>query len=120
MNGKRLFALASIALLAVVGGGLGSTGSGPELGVFGTYLEGGDLGDGYGGGVKLEYNPIDLISIDGRVSYVELGKAEVIPVEGAALLNLPLFWEHFVPYAGVGLGYYFFDHDVVDLDDDWG
>ena len=121
MNERRLIGLALIALLAVVTGGCGSTGSGTELGFFGTYLEGSDFGEGYGGGVKLELNPIDMISIDGRVSYIEFDRdVEAVPLEVAGLLNLPLFWEHFVPYAGVGVGYYFLDHDDVDLDDEWG
>ena len=121
MDGKRLIGLALIALSVVITGGCGSTGSGVELGGFGSYLEGGDLGEGYGVGAKLELNPIDMISIDGRVSYIEFDEdVDAVPLEVAGLLNLPLFWEHFVPYAGVGVGYYFLDHDDVDIDDEWG
>jgi opacity protein-like surface antigen len=120
MSGKVFLGLAMVALLALVGGGCGSSGSGTELGIYGTQLEGGDLGEGYGAGVKLEYNPIDLVSIDARASYVELGKADVVPLEVAGLLNLPLFWERFTPYGGVGVGYYVLDGKNINLDNDWG
>jgi len=121
MNERRLIGLALIALVAVTGG-CSSTGSGVELGILATELDGGDLGEGFGGGAKLELNPIDLISIDGRVSWIRHDDTDidVVPLEAAALLNLPLFWEHFVPYVGVGAGYYLFDGDGADLDDEWG
>jgi hypothetical protein len=111
--------LVLMAGLSLVIGGCGSTGSGVELGAFGSYLDGGDLGTGYGGGAKLEFNPIDLLSIDGRASYVHFDDydVDVIPLEMAALINLPLFGERIVPYAGAGVGYYLFEDDI---DDDWG
>jgi hypothetical protein len=49
-----------------------------------------------------------------------MDKAEVVPLEVAGLINLPLFWERFTPYGGVGVGYYFMDGDEFDIDDDWG
>jgi hypothetical protein len=64
-------------------------------------------------------NPIDLLSIDGRASYITFDDTsqDVIPLELAGLVNLPLFGERIVPYAGAGVGYYLFQDD---LDDDWG
>jgi hypothetical protein len=119
MSRKGFIGVVSAAVLSLVIGGCGSTGSGTEFGVFGTYLEGGDLGAGYGGGAKLEANPIDLVSIDGRASWVSFDDGgDVIPLEVAGLINLPLLGERFVPYVGAGVGYYIFDESLID--DEWG
>ena len=45
-----------------------SHGTGIELGAFGSSLKSDDLGQGYGGGAKLELKPIDWLSVDGRAS----------------------------------------------------
>lgn len=105
--------------LSLAGCGAGSTAA---FGVFGSYLDSDDLGDGYGGGVKLEVKPIDLVSVDGRASWIYFEDFEIhmIPLEVAARLNLPLLGERIIPYVGVGGGYYFFEADDVDLDDDVG
>jgi hypothetical protein len=120
MSRKGFIGLVSAAVLSLAIGGCGSTGSGVEAGAFGTYLDGGDLGTGWGAGAKLEMNPIDLVSIDGRASWVNFDDADVdvFPLELAVLINLPLFGESIVPYAGAGVGYYIFDHDLID--DEWG
>ena len=121
MNGKGLISLALVVLLALVVGGC-STGSGLEAGVFGTSLDSDDLGDGYGGGAKVELNPLDAISVDARASYVHFDDTDVdmVPLEAAGLLNFPLLFEHIVPYIGAGVGYYLFDADNADLDDEVG
>jgi hypothetical protein len=120
MSSQGVIGVVSLALLSLVIGGCGSTGTGVEVGAFGTYLDGGDLGTGWGGGAKLEMNPIDLVSIDGRASWVSFddADADVVPLELAGLINLPLFGERIVPYAGAGVGYYMFDHSLID--DEWG
>jgi hypothetical protein len=120
MSRKGFIGLVSAAVLCLAIGGCGSTGSGVEFGAFGSYLDAGDLGSGYGGGAKLEMNPIDLVSIDGRASWINFSDADVdvVPLEVAGLINLPLFGEKIVPYAGLGVGYYIFQEDL--LDDDWG
>ncbi len=99
-----------------------TAGSVAELGVFGSYLDSDDLGAGYGGGAKLEVKPIDWLSVDGRASWIHFDDFDIdmIPLEAALRLNIPLFGERIVPYAGVGGGYYLFEADVVDLDDDVG
>jgi len=119
MSRKGLIGVVSAAVLSLAIGGCGSTGSGVEFGAFGTYLDGGDLGTGWGGGAKLEMNPIDLVSIDGRASWVNFDDADIdaVPLELAGLINLPLFGESIVPYAGAGVGYWMFDSDLID--DDW-
>ena len=119
MSRKGCICVALAAALSLAIGGCGSTGSGVEFGAFGTYLDGGDLGTGWGGGAKLEMNPIDLVSIDGRASWVNFDDGgDVIPLEVAGLVNLPLFGERIVPYVGAGVGYYIFDESLID--DEWG
>ena len=125
MDRKRTLGLAALFILAVGTVSLGK--SGAEFGVFGTYLDSKDFGDGFGGGLKLEMNPINWLAVDARVSYVrfdDLGNARVkvdmVPIEITGLLNLPLADERIVPYAGVGVGYYFIDPDKGSLDNNVG
>jgi opacity protein-like surface antigen len=94
-------------------------GSGIEMGFFGSSLDGDDLGQGYGGGAKLELNPIDLVSVDARASYIHFSDTDVdmYPLEAAGLLNLSAIGERIVAYGGAGVGYYYFDADEADLDD---
>jgi len=112
--------LLAIAMSLIVGGC--SHGSGVEFGAFAASLDSDDLGDGYGGGAKLELNPIDMVSIDARASWIQFDDTDIdmVPLEAAALLNFPMFWEHIVPYIGAGVGYYLFDGSGADLDDEVG
>ena len=113
--------MALTAALAVVLGGC-SHGSGLEFGAFGSSLDSDDLGDGYGGGAKLEINPIDIISVDARASWIHFDDTDVdmIPLEAAGLLNFPALAEMIVPYVGAGVGYYLFDGNGADLEDEVG
>jgi hypothetical protein len=97
-------------------------GSGVELGVFGSSLDSDDLGEGYGGGAKLELNPIDLVSVDARASWLRFSDTDIdmVPLEVAALLNSAALGERIVAYIGAGGGYYLFDGDEADLDDEVG
>lgn len=117
MTVKGFLILAVMAAVCVAAGGC-STGSGIETAVYGSALDSDDLGTGYGGGVKLELNPIDILSIDGRAGYVRFDDTDIhmFPLEAALLLNFPLFFERVVPYVGVGAGYYFFEGDGADID----
>jgi hypothetical protein len=110
-----------LAAVPVLGAGC-FHGPGIELGAFGSSVDARDLGQGYGGGGKLELNPIDWISVDGRASWVRFSDTDVdlIPLEAAALLNFPTLGERFVPYVGAGVGYYLFRADDADLSDDVG
>jgi len=121
MNGKGFIGLLLAAMLALVTGGC-SHGSGVEFGMFGASLDSEDLGDGYGGGAKLELNPVDMVSVDVRASWIHFDDTaiDMVPLEAAALLNFPLLFEHVVPYIGAGVGYYLFDGDGADLDDQVG
>jgi hypothetical protein len=111
--------LLSVVALSVMGCSAGSL---VNVGAFGSYLDSDDLGDGYGGGVKLELKPIDVLSVDGRAGYIYFDDAEIhmFPLEGVGRVNFPLLGERIVPYAGVGAGYYIFEGDDADLDDDVG
>lgn len=121
MNVKGFTCLMLLAGTSLFAGGC-ATGSGVEMGFFGTRHDSDDLGEGYGGGAKLELNPIDLLSVDGRVSWIRYDDVgvDMVPLEVAGLINLPLFWEHFVPYVGVGTGYYTFSGSDSDLKDEVG
>jgi hypothetical protein len=121
MKMKGFVGVAALVALALAGGGC-SHGSGVEFGAFGSSLDSDDLGDGYGGGAKLELNPIDPISVDARASWIHFDDVDVdmVPLEAAGLVNFPMFFEHVVPYVGVGAGYYLFDGDEADLDDEVG
>jgi hypothetical protein len=115
---------AGLLLLAVVSLSVAgcSAGSLAAVGLFGSYLDSDDLGDGYGAGAKLELKPSDVLSVDGRASWIYFDDFEIhmIPLEAALRFNWPLLGERIVPYAGIGGGYYIFEADDVDLDDDVG
>lgn len=97
-------------------------GSGLEVGAFGSSLDSRDLGAGYGGGAKVEINPIDLVSVDARAGWIHFSDVNVdmVPLEAAALLNFSALGERIVAYVGAGGGYYLFDCDTEDLDDSVG
>jgi len=121
MRARRSSILVVLVVLAFASGAW-ARGAGIELGVFGSYLDSADLGDGYGVGAKLELQAIDWVSIDARASYIlfENPDVDMVPLELAALVNIPLADEQIVPYAGVGVGYYIFDADGFDMDDEVG
>ncbi|UCD53108.1 MAG: hypothetical protein JSW27_10785 [Phycisphaerales bacterium] len=121
MDRKRCSGMMLVTTLALMIGGC-SHGSGLEFGAFGSSLDSDDLGDGYGGGVKAELNPIDMISVDARASWIHFDDTDIdmVPLELAGLLNFPILWEHIVPYIGAGVGYYLFDGSGADLDDEVG
>jgi hypothetical protein len=119
MNGKGRIGLLLAATLALIVGGC-SHGSGVEFGAFGASLDSDDLGDGHGGGAKLELNAFDTISVDARAGWIHFDDPDVdmIPLEVAGLWNFSLLFEHVVPYVGAGVGYYLFEGN--DLDDEVG
>ncbi len=118
MDHREWIGLALLAAASVFLAGC-SHGSGVEFGVFGSSLDSDDLGEGYGGGAKLEINPIDLVSVDARASYIRFSDTDVdmYPLEVTGLVNFSAIGERIVAYAGAGVGYYLFDGDEVDLDD---
>ncbi len=123
-TGSEMEKCLGLMLLAILSTALSGCTAGPvaALGVFGSYLDADDLGDGYGAGAKLELKPTDVISVDGRASWVYFDDFEIhmIPLEAAVRLNIPLMGSRIIPYVGAGGGYYIFEADDVDLDDDVG
>ncbi len=121
MKGRRFISLAFLVGVYAVLGGC-RHGSGIEMGAFGSSLKSDDLGQGYGGGAKLELNPIDWLSVDGRASYIRFAdkKVNMVPLEAAALLNFPMAGERIVPYVGAGAGYYLFEADDANFDNKVG
>jgi hypothetical protein len=88
-----LLAVTSMFMAGCSAGSLGA------VGAVGSYLDSDDLGDGYGGGVKLEVKPTDVLSVDGRASWIYFESFEIhmIPLEAALRLNLPLIGERIIP-----------------------
>jgi hypothetical protein len=121
MKGRKLIGSVFLVVAGIVLGGC-AHGTGIELGAFGASLNSDDLGQGHGGGAKLELNPIDWLSVDGRVSYIRFAdtKVNMVPLEAAALLNFPMAGERIVPYVGAGAGYYLFEANDADLDNKVG
>jgi hypothetical protein len=121
MGAKGILGVVLLAAFSLAGSGC-MTGSGLEMGIYGTGMDSDDLGEGYGGGAKVELNPIDIISVDGRAGWVRFDDSDIdmVPLEAAALVNFPILFEHIVPYVGAGVGYYIFDGDGGDLDDEMG
>jgi len=120
VKGFAPLALLAAAVLMLLGGCM--TGPMLESGVFATGIDSDDLGEGYGGGAKLELNPIDPVSVDARASWIHFDDTDIdmVPLEVTGLLNVPILFEHIVPYVGVGTGYYIFDGDGGDLSDEVG
>jgi hypothetical protein len=95
-----------------------------SLGAFGSYYDADDAGDAWGGGALVRLGIVKWVAVDARASYLEFSDSNIrmIPLEGAATLRLPLMQDKLVPYAGVGVGYYFYDvkSSNVKIDDDVG
>ena len=93
-----------------------------ELSPYGSYLEGDDLGEAWGGGAKLKLTVLEYLAVDARASYLayDLADVEVTPIEATAMFQLPFFEDTLVPYAGVGVGYYLFTSGEVELEDKVG
>ncbi len=96
---KRVAALAFFALLA---------GSSPAraVGIFGTYVNAGDLGTGYGAGVSrhISVPVVPLLSVDVRGSWLHFADTPVavdmFPLEVLGRVDFSSF------YGGLGAGYY--------------
>lgn len=108
---------------------------GSGLGGFGSYWDSEDADDTFGGGAVLRLDLDQSLKLDLRGSYFEFddreggieATLEVIPVEAALLVKLPLD-QNFNAYVGGGGGYYFADAEFkapggtadVDIDDEFG
>jgi hypothetical protein len=94
-----------------------------DLGVYGSYLDGNDLQDGWGFGAKFKLNMLKFFAVDFRGGYVDFGDRRadlsMIPLEAAGLLQLPL-GDAIKLYGGIGVGYYTFQAGGLDLNDSAG
>ena len=108
--------LCIVVLLAVVGLGVSS----PRVEALGVFASWWNLDekneDGFGFGVRQKTSFTPLLGIDTRASYVNFGDSDVtvFPLELSGQVSLGLF------YGGLGLGYYIFDADGADLDNNFG
>jgi len=87
-----------------------------SFGLLGSYLAGEDLGDGYGGGIRLKYDLFEYLAMDYRASflYYQDPSANVFPLEFNLIGQFPIA-NIVLPYAGMGVGYYFFNGGDLDL-----
>jgi hypothetical protein len=72
--------------------------------------------DGFGAGIRSKTQIVPMVAIDTRVSWINFSDAEtnVFPIEATGILKLGML------YAGLGVGYYIFDADGADLDNNFG
>ena len=80
------------------------------MGLFATWWDGKDMGDGFGGGVKYEFPLIPIVSIDARASYIKFSDATLSPTTDNGLYTIPLeavgSLKFGLFYGGLALGYY--------------
>jgi hypothetical protein len=121
MDRRRHIGWVLLAAVAISATGCG-TRSMTELGGFVSFLDSDDIGEGYGGGAKLEVKPAEALSVDGRVSWLYFSDVEVhmIPLEIVGRVNWSYWDGRIIPYIGIGGGYYIFSGDDVELDDSAG
>jgi hypothetical protein len=87
------------------------------LGVFATWWNMNDADDnGFGVGVRQTIKILPVVAIDTRASYLSFDDSDLkmYPLEATGLARLGLF------YAGLGVGYYIFDADGPDLENNFG
>ena len=72
--------------------------------------------DGFGFGLRERIQIVPLIGIDTRASWIGFSDANlnVFPLEAAGVVTLGLF------YGGIGVGYYIFDAEDADLENNFG
>jgi hypothetical protein len=108
----------AVALASMVVLGMVTTGARANQGIFATWWnldQSNDDGFGFGFRSKVPIAP--LVSFDTRVSWVKFNDSDtsIIPIEATGMLKLGMV------YAGVGVGYYFFDASGgVDIDNNFG
>ncbi len=90
------------------------------IGVFASRWDSKDFGTLTGYGVRLGWNLFSNLGLEGRASFVESKKDEVIsttliPLEAALTWRFPL-GQHLAPYLGGGIGYYMKDAEYDDTD----
>jgi len=97
--------------------------AGLESSIFASYLDSDQLGNGWGAGLKTELNIWKWLGFDTRLSYLKFDdtfNVDMIPLEAALVLNIPLADQRFNPYGGIGVGYYFMSGSSWDFQDEVG
>ena len=92
-----------------------------RLGGYAAYLDGDDLGSGVGAGALLRLDFLEeAVGLDIRGSFLRFDdiKTDLIPIEAAVMVRLPL--ARLGAYAGLGVGYYLFDMEDGSADDNVG
>ena len=110
---KRLFVVAVVAMLGLAA----ITPSAHAIGVMASWWNIDEANeDGFGLGLRSKTQIIPLVAIDTRVSWIKFSDADlqVFPIEATGILSLGM------AYAGIGAGYYIFDADQGDLDNNFG
>ncbi len=120
---KRQLGIAGMLVIVLIMGAPSRTHAGildKDLGIFAAYLDADALGDAAGIGARLKLGLTELFAVDIRASYLEFdSNASMVPLEGLALLQLPL-GERLKLYGGAGLGYYMFDVSGGEVEDSVG
>jgi hypothetical protein len=72
--------------------------------------------DGFGIGLRSKVKIAPLVAFDTRASWIKFGDpdANVFPIEATGILQLGMV------YGGLGVGYYIFDAQDADLDNNFG
>ena len=101
--------------------------AGPKLEMtldpYGTYADTEDFGTLWGGGGKLRLEIGKYCAVDFRGTYLNVKDAgyQVVPLEAAATIRMPLGQaERVIPYLGLGGGYYLFQGDQAPVKDSGG
>ncbi len=105
------------ALIAVAALGSFSTSAHANQGIYATWWNLDEHNDdGFGFGFRSKVQVMPLVSFDTRVSWVKFSDSDmnIFPIEATGMLKLGMV------YAGVGVGYYFFDANNADVDNNFG
>lgn len=109
---KRAVLVVVAAILVMV-----SVPSANAVGLFGIWWDPDDVDSGYGLGVKQSVPIIPIVSIDGRLSWVNFSEGDasldLFPIEAMGALSFGII------YAGFGVGYYVTSGDI-DIDNSFG
>lgn len=111
----KRFSLAALLALATLGAF--STGAHANQGIYATWWNLDEHNDdGFGFGFRSKVQVMPLFSFDTRISWVKFSDSDmnVFPIEATGMLKIGML------YAGAGVGYYFFDSNNVDVDNNFG
>lgn len=122
-----------MATVAIVVAGLANAGEvAQQVAPFAAYQNTEDMDNGYGGGLKYAVTYDGLmphldVGVDVRAAWLTFSEddndygvdLDMVPIELTFLARYEVL-DGSKPYVGVGVGYYFFDSDEIDIDDELG